>query len=146
MSASPGPSVPQSSAQSECPVCDKLFPTNAIEAHVNRCIFLNTQDDSATSGIISSSSSSVSNGIVSTGSASKDTKKRTFGLFDPRSPIEIKKQKTGRSTSALSNGRAKMAVGSSSTVIDLDDDGDEENSAEDVDGVRKLYFFNYYIN
>lgn len=29
----------------DCPICGKNFPSNAIEVHVNRCIFLNTKDE-----------------------------------------------------------------------------------------------------
>lgn len=42
----------------ECPVCGKHFEQNAIEVHVNRCIFLNTNDEVGT-----------------------DTKKRPFSIF-----------------------------------------------------------------
>lgn len=30
---------------SECPICCKSFPADAIESHVNRCIFLNSTSD-----------------------------------------------------------------------------------------------------
>lgn len=33
------------SPDAECPICGKYFETNAIEVHVNRCIFLNSHDE-----------------------------------------------------------------------------------------------------
>lgn len=137
MSASPGPSGTQSAVQSECPVCDKSFPTTAIEVHVNRCIFLNTQTDECASGTISSSSvASSSSGVVV--SASKDANKRNFGVFESRSPGEVKKPK-------LNNGPSTSKYHSrveSSTVIDLDvDDADEVGSNKLPHTIFFLIFF-----
>lgn len=46
------------SEDAECPICGKNFPSNAIELHVNRCIFLNSTDEPV-----------------------KDNNKRTFSIF-----------------------------------------------------------------
>lgn len=51
---------------SQCPVCDKLFPSNEIETHVNRCLFL-TSSTSKLEGCNSRNSN--------------ETTKRNFKIF-----------------------------------------------------------------
>lgn len=33
------------SKYADCPICSREFETNKIEEHVNKCLFLNTQND-----------------------------------------------------------------------------------------------------
>lgn len=80
------------SQTSECPICCKDFPKDAIEVHVNRCIFLNTTDgedktkETKRSYSVFKGSPSADNKRkkLSTGSMSKSpasnvTKNKTFG-------------------------------------------------------------------
>lgn len=43
----------------ECPVCERKFPADIIETHVNKCIFLNTSEATVTAVASCSSSTSV---------------------------------------------------------------------------------------
>lgn len=76
------------STNSECPVCSKTFPSNEIEKHVNRCIFLNTQPQN-------SSTVDNHNNNKPTGS-----NKRNFNIFG-KSPGSNKKVKLGPSNTEL---------------------------------------------
>lgn len=51
----------QKESNSECPICLKYYPNDTIEVHVNRCIFLNSDN--------------------SNNETSKDNNKRSFGIF-----------------------------------------------------------------
>lgn len=74
---------------SECPVCSKSFSSNEIEKHVNRCIFLNTQQP------INSSTGENHNNNKPSGSG-----KRSFNIFG-KSPGSNKKVKLGINTNEL---------------------------------------------
>lgn len=88
---------------SECPICCKTFPSDAIEAHVNRCIFLNSANDDEKE-------------------KSKENK-RTFSVFNKsnRSPTaENKKFKKSEATSK----RVTIAPVVSTLVLS-EDEGDD---------------------
>lgn len=88
------------SMNSECPVCSKEFPTNEIEKHVNRCIFLFTQPQKE-------------NHNNNKGSGS-GTNKRNFNIFG-KSPESNKKMKLGSSSS-----------NKKSDLIEIKSDSEEE--------------------
>lgn len=95
---------------SECPICCKTFPSDAIEAHVNRCIFLNcTSADSE--------------------NEKPKENKRTFSVFNQtnRSPTtENKKFKKSETTAKrVSAPAASVQL----TVLSDDDDSEEGASA-----------------
>lgn len=56
-------------SDAECPVCGKFFAKDSIEVHVNRCIFLNSEN--------------------SINDTSKDNNKRTFSIFNPNNASPI---------------------------------------------------------
>lgn len=62
-----------SDTNSDCPICCKPFPSDTIEIHVNRCIFLNTRE-------------------INNDSSVKEPK-RSFSVFQSNSPTGAKKQK-----------------------------------------------------
>lgn len=76
---------PGKSTASNCPICYKSFPAAAIETHVNRCIFLNSeaaQDAAAPTTTASSQSTSAT------------SKRRNASLFGAlRSPVDTKRPK-----------------------------------------------------
>lgn len=91
---------------SECPICTKTFPSNAIESHVNRCIFLNCES------------------ADSEGEKPKESK-RTFSVFSKanRSPtVQSKKFKRAEPI-------AKSASAPTATVHLSDDDDISEEEA-----------------
>lgn len=107
---------------SQCPICNKNFPSDQIEVHVNRCIFLNATDDKPI--------------ITSPTNSQQADKKRNFQLFD-RSPAEVKRPKLDtnkiktKGTTTTTTKRIKSATQfpSSETVNLLDEcssDGETE--------------------
>lgn len=97
---------------SSCPICDKEFPNQDIEVHVNKCIFLNTYDETRESG--------------------PNKSKRNFGVFQ-RSPADIKKAKldsaAGKSSAKKSHRNSSSFV--SNKIINLDADNDSVESLSD---------------
>lgn len=53
-------------SEADCPICGKFFAKDAIEVHVNRCIFLNSKDEMPKE---------------MTKETTKENNKRTFGIF-----------------------------------------------------------------
>lgn len=108
-------------SHSQCPICNKDFPSDQIEVHVNRCIFLNATDDKPI--------------ITSPTNSQQVEKKRNFQLFD-RSPAEVKRPKLDTNKSKIkgtttTTKRIKSATkfASSETVNLLDEcssDGETE--------------------
>lgn len=88
-----------SDTNSECPVCGKHFPSDEIEIHVNRCIFLNTKTEAP---------------------------KRTFSVFNSNSsPVGAKKLKLAENVKRKDVSKSKPTV-EKTPIIDIDD---EENVA-----------------
>lgn len=106
-----------STSHSQCPICNKGFPTDQIEVHANRCIFLNTTNEQGL--------------ITSPKTTTQPEKKRNFQLFD-RSPAEIKRPKLDKSKKIRTNGSSKNV---SETVVLSDDTSNSETS---VDMVRSI--------
>lgn len=103
---------------SECPICCKAFPTDAIEAHVNRCIFLNSTSENE--------------------SEKPKENKRTFSVFSTtnRSPtVESKKFKK-----SVSFPKRIPAIATAVEISDDDSNGDEDGLAvpsTSVGGAKK---------
>lgn len=94
---------------SECPICCKPFPSDAIEIHVNRCIFLNTREENGDSSV-------------------KETK-RSFSVFQSNSPTSGKKPKLDvKKKSAPASGKPSAAVEKIRT-IEITDDFDDDKVA-----------------
>lgn len=91
----------KSSAEAECPICSKCFPTDLIEVHVNRCIFLNSTDCDKP----------------------KDSNKRSFSIFNgtknSESPDNTKKKSrngvNGTNENVLSPSTSTKVLPSSSS-------------------------------
>lgn len=108
-----------SDAKSECPICLKSFPSDTIEIHVNRCIFLNTTEAN------------------SEGSVKEP--KRSFSVFQSKSPTSsktnsptsVKKPKLDVNTKkkvASTSGRKNFSVEKIPT-IEISDDMENEKEA-----------------
>lgn len=93
---------------SECPICEKKFPADQIEVHVNRCIFLNSTESSAASP------------------AAKEHK-RTFGVFEPRSSSELKRPKLSDSPAFRNRKPGSSSYKAPAQVVTLSDDYSEPN-------------------
>lgn len=99
-----------SDVNSECPICSKVFPADAIEIHVNRCIFLNTTTDNS--------------------DGTTKEPKRTFSVFQSNSPTSSGKK---AKLDVIGNGIKKKTTASvrpSSSVekmptIEIKDDVDD---------------------
>lgn len=81
-----------SDTKSECPICCKPFSPDAIELHVNRCIFLNTKEENNDSSFKES--------------------KRNFSVFQSSSPKGVKKPKLDV------NLKKSSTSGSSKQIVD----------------------------
>ncbi|XP_055595032.1 ATPase WRNIP1-like [Uranotaenia lowii] len=113
-----GSAEPSSScSRSVCPVCDKLFPMDQIEAHVDRCLFLNGAEDAASSG----GSSSVSS------SDQTSRQKRNFSIFEKSPSVVPKKARTDQQVDA---SRIEFLE---RQVIDLSDDEKEDKPVKKVE-------------
>lgn len=100
----------------ECPICDKNFPVDLIEVHVNRCIFLNSTE------------------AVPTLSATSDHK-RTFGVFEPRSSAELKRPKLSESPASRERKPSGSSAWNNKTiaqVVTLSDDDSEPTNPHNV--------------
>lgn len=83
----------QSSADAECPVCSKYFPSDSIEVHVNRCLFLNSTDDDKP----------------------KDSSKRSFSIFSGTKPAESPENIKKKSRNALFTADSSPSTSSKTT-------------------------------
>lgn len=120
MSDSPG----SSATAIECPVCSKSFSSSAIEGHVNRCIFLNTNAQA------NNSNNATTPVSESSGSTGPEAKRRMFGMFDQRSPGDIKKPKLEAKSKRSLNGWNGNKSTPEPAVIDVDvDDGSSDDEA-----------------
>lgn len=103
-----------SNTNSECPICCKSFPSDAIEVHVNRCIFLNT--------------TTISNGDNS----SIKEPKRSFSVFQSNSPTGIKKPKLDENVkkkSATVSGKRLLTNVDKIQTIEIDDNISDDQTA-----------------
>ncbi|XP_029731722.1 ATPase WRNIP1 [Aedes albopictus] len=116
MSEEPQPS--SSCTRSVCPVCDKLFPMSDIEAHVDRCLFLNdsTAPQSTTNG------TTVDGSVATAGRESK----RSFSIFNKTSPNVGSAKRARRGEDRNSNGGHVNEEDIERTVIDLSDEEKEK--------------------
>lgn len=109
--------------ESDCPICQKKFPIDQIEVHVNRCIFLNS--------------------TVVTSPAASDHK-RTFGVFEPRSSSELKRPKLSESPSSRNRKPAGSAWHKKATAqvvtLTLSDDDTEPTTQNNVRIEQKMLF------
>lgn len=95
--------------ESECPICDKKFPVDQIEVHVNRCIFLNSTE------------------ALPAASPVATDHKRTFGVFEPRSSNDLKRPKLSESLTSRNRKPGSSAYKITAQVVTLSDDDSEHN-------------------
>ncbi|XP_037030743.1 ATPase WRNIP1-like [Bradysia coprophila] len=112
----------KSETNSECPICSKLFPADAIETHVNRCIFLNTRTDN------------------SDGAAKEP--KRTFGVFQSNSPTgggkkpKLDVNVNGTKKRSILSGKASSAAEKLS-AIEIKDDVDDAKRTQSTSTLER---------
>lgn len=102
-----------SDTKSECPICCKPFPSDEIQIHVNRCIFLNAREEKI--------------------DCPAKESKRSFSVFQSNSPTGVKKPKLDvniKKRNVPASGRKHTAVETIPT-IEIKDDivGDGEDVA-----------------
>lgn len=114
MADEPQPS--SSCTRSVCPVCDKLFPMADIEAHVDRCLFLNSNDPTAPE--------STTNGKQELTAAREA--KRSFSIFNKSPSVGGNKRPRRTTTDQNGNGGHMSAEDIERTVIDLSDEEKEK--------------------
>lgn len=104
------PEPSSSCARSACPVCDKLFSMDEIEAHVDRCLFLNSAEGAS----VSSSSSTREQRYSQNQNLVRDAK-RSYSIFDKSPTVNSCKRAKGESVSQNVEDMEKR-------IIDLSDD------------------------
>lgn len=104
----------ESSEKSDCPICCKSFPTDIIEVHVNRCIFLHaTEEDGA--------------------DKKKDNTKRGFSAYKGSPTGDVKKPRLASpfarspktSTATLTTKSKTVSKVEDKVVLSSDDENDE---------------------
>lgn len=115
--------------KSECPICCKPFPSDEIEIHVNRCIFLNTKEENNDSSFKES--------------------KRNFSVFQSSSPkggnkkpkLDVNSKKTATSGSSRQiEGTAKVQK---KQTIEINDDFVPDIKAVSIPN-RLVYVLQFY--
>lgn len=103
-------------SDTECPICGKYFEKNAIEVHVNRCIFLNSHDETTPK----KDSTNKRSFSVFTGSQSNANAKEAAGTSDlvtkkkPKKSLSTVTSKVTTSPS-LSSSKPFQSISSSTS-------------------------------
>lgn len=116
------PEASSSCAKTVCPVCDKLFPLEEIETHVDRCLFLNSAEATA------STKSSKETKNSKNGSEAREAK-RSFKIFDKSPSVASKRAKTDQRVDSSSMTIEDMEK----QIIDLSDEGEGDAEVKPPD-------------
>lgn len=92
---------------SVCPICDKTFPSDAIEAHVNRCIFLNSVNDDEKEKL-------------------PKENKRTFSVFNKTDRSPTVENKKFKKSETKSKAIGVLPIAATVHISDDEDETDED--------------------
>ncbi|XP_055625062.1 ATPase WRNIP1-like [Toxorhynchites rutilus septentrionalis] len=120
------PEASSSCSKSVCPVCDKLFPLDEIETHVDRCLFLNSAE---AAGTATGSPKGMTN---SRSTREQRETKRSFSIFEKSPSVGSKRVKTNGKADSVSLTVEQMEK----QVIDLSDEGEGDAPPDKKTGLR----------